>query len=92
MKQENKEYAERLLKYEYTEEQVKDVLEFRDSCEHMPFEMFTVLFEQKVVERTAKLRKPRNLYVCSEGKIWYLNHFSKTWKWMGKFKDEEDGE
>ena len=89
MKQENKEYSERLLSYGYSQEEVDEIITFRDNCEHMPFEMFTVLFQQGVLKRTVKLKKPRNLYVCNDGKVYYLNHRNKRFEVVAYFKDEE---
>lgn len=91
MKQENKEYGEKLLKYDYTQEQIDEILKFRDSCEHMSFEQFTFLHLQGVVKRTQKLKTPRNLYVSEDGKIHYLNHWHKTFNFAGYFINEDEG-
>ena len=89
MKEQNKEYKERLISYGYTEEEATEAITFRDSCEHMPWEMYQMLFEQKQLIRKCKLKKIRNLYVDEESNIWYLNHFNRKFQIMAEFKSEE---
>ena len=89
MKEQNKEYKERLITYGYTEEEATEAITFRDSCEHMPWEMYQMLFEQKQLIRIVKLKKIRNLFVDQNGCINYLNHHRRKYQVMAKFQTEE---
>lgn len=92
MRQDWNTYSSRLKHYGYTEEQLEEIKKFREDYEPMTFEQFTFLFQQKVIQRTRKLKRPRNLSVCPEGKIWFLNHYNKKMEWCGVFKSEEENE
>lgn len=90
MRQDWNTYSSRLKHYGYTEEQLEEIKKIREEHEPMSFEQFTFLFQQKVVQRTRKLKKPRNLSVCPEGKIWYLNHRNRRYEWIGFFPNETE--
>lgn len=77
-------YKERLIHYGYNEEEIEKVKQFIDESEHCPFEQFQFLFQQGIVKRTSKLKKPRNLYV-KDGVFYYLNHFHKAFNYCGVF-------
>lgn len=78
------------LKLPYIDELPQEVKEeirrVRSSYEYMTPEQFDFLFKQGVVARTQKLRKPRSLWVCDEGRIWYFNIYNKTYNYIGYFK------
>lgn len=86
---EDKEYKERLLRFEYTEEQADEAIKFRSGLEHCPFEMYTALFQNGAITRTRKLRKVRNIFTDGD-KFFYLNHYLKRYEWCAMFKTEED--
>lgn len=86
-------YEKILNKMEYTPSQIQEVKNVRESDDysHCTFEMFSELVAQGIVTRTIKLKKKkRNLYVCSEGKFWFLNHWNKSWQYAGFMKNEEE--
>ena len=75
---------------DYTDEQKNEVREFRENMDYMSWEQFNFLFQQKVIERFAKLKKPRTMWVDSiSGQIWYLNHYHKKFVPCAKFIAEE---
>ena len=82
-------YKERLIHYGYNEEETEKVKQFIDESEHCPFEQFQFLFQQGIVKRTSKLKKPRNLYV-KDGVFYYLNHYHKTFNYCGVFIENEE--
>lgn len=82
-----KDYKEQLERYGYSEEEIAAVKEIREQGEHCEFEQFDFLFRQGIVKRTAKLRKPRNLFMYND-KFWYLNHRNKRYEYVGFFKEE----
>lgn len=87
MKQDWEQYKEKLIRKGFNEEQIEEAKNIRETYEHCPFEQFVELHNQGVVYRTSKLRKPRNLYVCENGKFWYLNLVNKKYYYVGYFKD-----
>lgn len=84
-----KTYRKMLVVYGYEKEQISQVRKIREKCELCEFEQFSLLFQQKLVERKVKLRKPRHLYVNEEGEFLYLNHHNKRFEIVGHFKAEE---
>lgn len=82
-------YQEKLKSFDYTEEQIEAVKEIRENCELMTFEQFTFLIQVGAITRTAKLRKPRNMY-DKDGKLWYLNHYNKQWAYAGFWNVETE--
>lgn len=80
-------YKERLISYEYTEEQIAEVEKIRTELEYMSPEQFDFLVKQGVIKRTAKLKKLRSLFTDGE-KVYYLNHFSKSYNYCGIFNNE----
>jgi len=90
-KQSWEEYKERLISYEYTEEQIAEVARVRnsDSFEHMTFEQFDLLFRQGIIKRSAKLKKPRNLFTDGQT-VLYLSHYHKKYVECGFFINEEE--
>ena len=84
------EYKEMLEKYDYTQEQISAVKEIREKYDYMTNDQFRFLFMTGIIKRTRKLKKPRSLYVCEEGKIWYLCHFNKRMEYCGEFVNEEE--
>ena len=81
-------YKERLLSYGYTEEELPFIKQAREEYEHCPFEMFKELVSQGHIIRTAKTKKPRNVFTNGIDFV-YLNHFNKRFEVCGKFKNEE---
>lgn len=89
MKQEIEDYLKRLKEqFDYTEEQLESVREFRQNAEHLPWEQYRFLLEQRLLNRSRKLKKVRNLYFKDE-KIYYLNHYNKTYEWIATFHSDE---
>ena len=82
-----KEYLKKLLSFNYSKEQLDNVKTVLSTYEHCTFEQFKELVKLKTVFRTRKLKKPRNLYVCEEGKFWYLCHYSRQFRYCGFFKN-----
>lgn len=90
MKEKIEDYLKRLKSYEYTEEQLEAVKEFRESAEHLPWEQYRFLLEQRLLNRSRKLKKIRNLYYKEEDeKIYYLNHYYKRYEWIATFHSDE---
>lgn len=91
MKQPIEDYLKRLKdKYGYSEEDLAYVREFRESTEHMTFDLFTELYKNlKIVKRTAKLKTARNIFVKDNG-LFYLNHYHKRYCKCGYFIDEAE--
>jgi hypothetical protein len=81
-------YKERLISYDYTEEQLEAVKQTIDNSEHCPDEQFKELVAQGVITRIAKVKKKRNYYVTDDGEFVFLNHFNKRFEVAGKFKEE----
>ena len=82
------EYLKRLEHYGYTEEQRETVKQFRENAEHMPFDQYQFLVDQKLIFRTRKLKKKRNIYFFDD-KLWILNHYHKGYEYIGFFHSEE---
>lgn len=82
------EYKERLISYDYTEEQISEVKRIRESFELCPYEQFRELFLQGVIVRLRKVKKPRNYYVNDLGEFLYLDHYSKSYQVAAEFKTE----
>lgn len=82
-------YEMSLIKNGFTPDEINEVKKVRESdeYEHCNFEVFNALLEQGVVVRTAKLKKPRNLYVNKEGQFLYFNSYKKAWYYVGYFKE-----
>lgn len=85
-KLETEEYIKTLR--DYTEEQIENVRKVRNEWEEMNFQQYQLLFEQGVIRRLKKLKKPRSLYFCEETNgLYYLNHYHKHYIKMAEFKD-----
>lgn len=82
------EYLKRLEHYGYTEEQRETVKQFRENAEHMPFDQYQFLVDQKLIFRTRKLKKKRNIYFFDD-KLWILNHYHKGYEYIGWLHSEE---
>ena len=83
-----KEYLKRLEHYGYTEEERETVKQFRENAEHMPFDQYQFLVDQRLIFRTRKLKKKRNIYFFDD-KLWILNHYHKGYEYIGFFHSEE---
>lgn len=83
-------YKERLIRIGYTEEEMEAVKQVRENYEYMSFEQFDFLFRQGVIKRTNKLRIKRCLYVCDNGRVWYLNHHRKQFFYCGYFVNQNE--
>ena len=81
-------YLKRLEHYGYTEEERETVKQFRENAEHMPFDQYQFLVDQKLIFRTRKLKKKRNIYFFDD-KLWILNHYHKGYEYIGFFHSEE---
>ena len=82
------EYLKRLEHYGYTEEERETVKQFRENAEHMPFDQYQFLVDQKLIFRTRKLKKKRNIYFFDD-KLWILNHYHKGYEYIGWLHSEE---
>jgi len=82
------EYLKRLEHYGYTEEQRETVKQFRENAEHMPFDQYQFLVDQRLIFRTRKLKKKRNIYFFDD-KLWILNHYHKGYEYIGWLHSEE---
>ena len=82
------EYLKRLEHYGYTEEEKETVKQFRENAEHMPFDQYQFLVDQKLIFRTRKLKKKRNIYFFDD-KLWILNHYHKGYEYIGWLHSEE---
>ena len=82
------EYLKRLEHYGYTEEQRETVKNFRENAEHMSFDQYQFLVDQKLIFRTRKLKKKRNIYFFDD-KLWILNHYHKGYEYIGWLHSEE---
>lgn len=72
---------------DYSQEQLDNVRKVRTEWQHMSFEQYQFLFTHGAINRFVKLKTPRNLFVCSEGKIHYLNHYRKWYQCIGELKE-----
>ena len=81
-------YLKRLENYGYTEEERETVKQFRENAEHMPFDQYQFLVDQRLIFRTRKLKKKRNIYFFDD-KLWILNHYHKGYEYIGFFHSEE---
>ena len=88
MQESIEEYLKRLEHYGYTEEERKMVKQFRENAEHMPFDQYQFLVDQRLSFRTRKLKKKRNIYFFDD-KLWILNHYHKGYEYIGFFHTEE---
>ena len=88
MQESIEEYLKRLEHYGYTEEQRETVKQFRENAEHMPFDQYQFLVDQRLIFRTRKLKKKRNIYFF-EDKLWILNHYHKGYEYIGWLHSEE---
>ena len=71
-------------------QEVKDEIKrVRTSYDFMPWDMFEELFKQRLINRTIKLKHPRSLWVCEEGKIWFFNFYHSSFNFCGFFHTEE---
>ena len=82
------EYLKRLECYGYTKEERETVKQFRENAEHMPFDQYQFLVDQRLIFRTRKLKKKRNIYFFDD-KLWILNHYHKGYEYIGFFHSEE---
>jgi len=89
MRETDEKYTEKLLKIGYERNQIETIIEARNSSNYLTFEQFDFLYRQGAIERTAKLRKPRNIFE-KDGEFFYLNHYKKEFEMCGKFKSEEE--
>ena len=94
MKQNWDEYKEYLKFRGLTEEQIEDVRRIRENEEynHVTYEQFMELWRQGVIRRTRKLKKPRNLFLCKEGRFWYFEFYYKKWQYAGYFLHPENSQ
>jgi len=85
------EYKERLISFDYTEDQILEIEKIRENpeIEEMTWEQFRFLFLNRVLRRTRKLKKIRTLYVFDD-KVWYLDHYVKGYRYCGEFINEEN--
>ena len=88
MQESIEEYLKRLEHYGYTEEQRETVKQFRENAEHMPFDQYQFLVDQRLIFRTRKLKKKRNIYFFDD-KLWILNHYHKGYEYIGWLHSEE---
>lgn len=88
MQESIEEYLKRLEHYGYTEEERETVKQFRENAEHMPFDQYKFLVDQKLIFRTRKLKKKRNIYFFDD-KLWILNHYHKGYEYIGWLHSEE---
>ena len=88
MQESIEEYLKRLEHYGYTEEERETVKQFRENAEHMPFDQYQFLVDQKLIFRTRKLKKKKNIYFFDD-KLWILNHYHKGYEYIGFFHSEE---
>ena len=88
MKETDEKYREKLLKIGYEEEKIETIIEARNSSNYLTFEQFDFLFRKGAIERTVKLKTPRNIFE-KDGEFFYLNHYRKEFQMCGKFKSEE---
>jgi len=72
---------------EYSQEQIEEIQRIRTKYENMTWEQYEFLFSHGAIERKAKLKKKRTLWVNDEGEIYYLNHYKKTYQLMGIIKE-----
>lgn len=71
-------------------QEVKDEIKrVRTSYDFMPWDMFEELFKQRLINKTIKLKHPRSLWVCEEGKIWFFNFYHSSFNFCGFFHTEE---
>ena len=82
------EYLKILEHYGYTEEERETVKQFRENAEHMPFDQYQFLVDQRLIFRTRKLKKKRNIYFFDD-KLWILNHYHKGYEYIGFFHTAE---
>ena len=82
------EYLKRLEHYGYTKEERETVKKFRENAEYMPFDQYQFLVDQKLIFRTRKLKKKRNIYFFDD-KLWILNHYHKGYEYIGWLHSEE---
>ena len=80
-------YKEMLEKFDYTEEQIAAVKEIRETAEEITKDQFDFLVQTKIISRTRKLKKIRTMYVI-DNKVWYLDHYSKAYRYCAEFTDE----
>nr|DAI89600.1 MAG TPA: hypothetical protein [Caudoviricetes sp.] len=85
-KQSWEDYLKILIKFQYTPEQIEAVKEVRENYDLCPYEQFRELFLQGVIERVAKVKKPRNYFVNEEGEFLYLNHRNHKYEIAAVFK------
>ena len=88
MQESIEEYLKRLEHYGYTEEERETVKQFRENAEHMPFDQYQFLVDRRLIFRTRKLKKKRNIYFFDD-KLWILNHYHKGYEYIGFFHSEE---
>ena len=88
MQESIEEYLKRLEHYGYTEEERETVKQFREKAEHMPFDQYQFLVDQRLIFRTRKLKKKRNIYFFDD-KLWILNHYHKGYEYIGWLHSEE---
>ena len=81
-------YKEMLEKFNYTEEQIATVKEIRETAEEITKDQFDFLVQTKIISRTRKLKKIRTMYVI-DSKVWYLDHYSRAYRYCAVFTDEE---
>lgn len=67
----------------------EEIRRVRTEYDHLPWEMYQMLTSQQAIVRTRKLRQPRSLWVCNEGKIWYFCKYHNKWNYCAMFKEEE---
>ena len=83
------EYKEMLQKFNYTEEQIASVKEIRETAEEVTKDQYDFLVQTGIISRTRKLKKIRTMYVI-DNKVWYLEHFSHRYEYLGFFVNNEE--
>ena len=83
------EYLETSKVKDLSQEVKDEIKRVRTSYDFMPWDMFEELFKQRLINRTIKLKHPRSLWVCEEGKIWFFNFYHSSFNFCGFFHTEE---
>ena len=79
-------YKIRLESYGYTIPQLIEVQKIRENpeIEEITKDQYDFLVQTGIISRTRKLKKIRTMYVF-EDKVWYLEHFSHRYEYLGFF-------
>ena len=79
-------YKIRLESYGYTIPQLIEVQKIRENpeIEEITKDQYDFLVQTGIISRTRKLKKIRTMYVF-DSKVWYLEHFSHRYEYLGFF-------